>query len=161
MATNTLNHVSDDSKYKIFNPAGTSFPANITNVQAALAAIKPQAVNGIPNATQAVIGISRFATQAEVDNGTLSDVAVSPLTLKSAVTRPQATTTVVGLTRYATDPEAITGTERNAAIVPASLKAHTNDLWDKIWVRQATEGQTGVAKISTTRRLLLVQMTPR
>lgn len=149
MATNTLNHVSDESKYKIFNPAGTAFPANITNVQAALAAIKPQAVNGIPNATQAVIGISRFATQPEVDAGTLNNVAVSPATLKSAITRPQATTTVIGLTRYATDPEAIAGTERNAAIVPASLKAHTNDLWNKIWVRPATEGQTGVAKIST------------
>lgn len=149
MATNTLNHVSDDSKYKTFNPAGTAFSSNIVNVQAALAAIKPQAVNGIPNASQNLVGILRFGTQGEVDAGTLDNVAVSPATFKAAITRPQATTTVIGLTRYATDSESVTGTERNAAVVPAGLKAHTNDLWNRIWLRNATEGQTGVLKIST------------
>lgn len=150
MATNTLNHVSDASIYKTFNPAGTAFPSSITNVQAALAAINPQAVNGIPGATQTIIGISRFANQAEVDAGVLTNVAVSPATLKSTVTRPQATETVIGLTRYATDEEAVTGTLRNAAIVPASLKAHTNDLFTRVFARQATEIATGVAKISTS-----------
>ncbi|AHY25143.1 tail collar fiber protein [Pectobacterium bacteriophage PM2] len=149
MSTNTIRHVSDESSYKIFNPAGTGFPPTITNVQDALASINPQAVNGIPNATQATIGISRFGTQAEIDAGVLTTVGVSPATLKSAVTRPPATTTVSGLTRYATSPESIAGTIDNAAIVPSGLKAALDNRTAIILNTQATELTMGVGKIST------------
>lgn len=155
MSTNTIRHVSDDSAYKIFNPVGTSFPSNITNVQAALAAIKPIALTGIPNATQSVVGISRFGTQAEIDAGTSTTVAVSPATLKNTVTKPIASTTVVGITRYATDAETTAGNISNAAVVPSSLKLVLNATVNSaintaFTTRQATELALGVAKIATT-----------
>lgn len=150
MQTNTIRHVSDESKYKIFNPQGTAFPANIVDVQSALAALSPQAVNGIPEATQITAGISRFATDLEVEDGTSTTLAISPSTLKTAQARPQATTTVVGVTRYATDAETTDGVVSNAAIVPSSLKIALDANFNKVFARQATELVTGVAKISTT-----------
>ncbi|MCO0615445.1 hypothetical protein M8756_19445, partial [Lutimaribacter sp. EGI FJ00015] len=123
MATNTLNHISDESKYKTFNPAGTSFPANITNVQSALAALKPIAVNGVPDATETVKGIIRIATQQEVNDGDSANTVVTPKTLKERLGNPQASTTVIGLTRYATTAEATAGSIGNAAVVPTGLKA--------------------------------------
>lgn len=163
MSTNTVRHVSDESVYKIFNPVGTSFPTNITNVQAALAAIKPVALNGVPNATQSIVGILRLATQQEVDDGTLNGVAVSPATLKASITKPPATTVIAGISRYATDPEAIAGSISNATIVPSSLKAALNNAFN---TRQATEVALGVAKISTLPAALagtddLTIMTPK
>ena len=81
MSTNTLNHISDESKYKTFNPAGTSFPPNIVNVQDALAALNPIAVNGIPGSTETVPGIIRIATQQEVNAGDSANTVVTPKTL--------------------------------------------------------------------------------
>jgi hypothetical protein len=166
MTTNTIRHVSDESVYKIFKPAGTAFPSNITNVQAALAALNPIAINGIPNATQTVVGISRFASQAEVDSGTLNNVSVSPATLKSAILRPPATTTVAGLTRYATTSEALAGTVGDAAVVPTGLKASVDAAKTQILSTQATELVMGLAKISTQAAALagaddLTIMTPK
>jgi hypothetical protein len=166
MTTNTIRHVSDESVYKIFDPTGTSFPSNIVNVQAALAALNPIAVQGIPGATENVVGISRFATQAEVDEGILANVSISPATLKSAITRPPATFTVAGLTRYATQEETKALTIDNAAVVPSGLKAAIVASENYILSRQATELDFGVAKISTQAAALagaddLTIMTPK
>lgn len=146
MATNTIAHISDDSKYKTFDPTGTSFPANIKDVQAALAAIKPIAVDGIPDATPTVKGIIRLATQQEVDEGINSNTAVTPATLAIRLAKPAATETVAGITRYATLAEAKAGTINNAAIVPTTLKGTLDEAFT---VRTSTESRFGVIKIST------------
>lgn len=146
MATNTLNHISDESKYKTFNPAGTSFPSNITNVQAALAALKPIAVNGVPDATETVKGIIRIATQQEVNDGVSANTVVTPKTLKERLGNPQATETTIGLTRYATTPEAIAGTVSTAAVVPTGLKGAIDNAFT---TRTAKESVLGVIKLAT------------
>lgn len=155
MATNTLQHISDKSLYKSFDPVGTSFPTNITNVQAALAAIKPVALQGVPNASQTVVGIARFGTQAEVNAGTAINLMVSPATLKAYATRPQATTTVVGITRYATDAETEAGTISDAAVVPSSSKKALDKAINTAFTTvTSTETRLGVIKISTQAQAL-------
>lgn len=146
MTPNTLQHISDKSVYKTFDPEGTSFPPNITNVQDALAALQPFAVTGIPIASESEAGIIRLASQDEVDLGDSTDSAVSPATLKVRLQQPQATETVAGITRYATNQEAIAGIATNAAIVASSLKASIDNTFN---TRLATELSTGVLKIST------------
>lgn len=151
MSTNTIRHVSDESVYKTFDPAGTSFPANVTNVQQALASISLDGVNGLAIATETVAGKARLATQAEVDAGAGADTIVTPVTLNERLKKPQATETVAGITRYATDAEAITGAVKDAAIVPSSLKASLDNAFT---VRLANEITPGVIKISTTPQAL-------
>lgn len=146
MATNTLNHISDESKYKTFNPAGTSFPSNITNVQTALAALKPIAVNGVPDATETIKGIIRIATQQEVNDGDSANTVVTPKTLKERLGNPQATETTIGLTRYATTSEAIAGTVSTAAVVPTGLKGAIDTAFT---TRTSKESVLGVIKLAT------------
>lgn len=146
--TNTLKHISDKSEYKTFDPAGTSFPSTVTNVQDALGALAPIAIDGfIPEATVAVPGIIRLATEQEVIDGLGNNTAVTPETLKARLAIPtQATETYVGITRYATNAEAIAGTVSTAAIVPSSLKASIDNTFN---TRTSTEDSNGVIKIST------------
>lgn len=146
--TNTLKHISDKSEYKTFDPVGTSFPPSVTNVQEALGALAPIAIDGfIPESTVAVPGIIRLATEQEVIDGIGNNTAVTPETLKARLNIPtQATETVVGITRYATDAEAIDGTVTDAAIVPSSLKASIDNTFN---TRTSTEDRNGVIKIST------------
>lgn len=146
--TNTLKHISDKSEYKTFDPAGTSFSPEVTNVQDALGALAPIAIDGfIPEATVAVPGIIRLATEQEVIDGLGNNTAVTPETLKARLAIPtQATETYIGITRYATDAEAIAGTVSTAAIVPSSLKASIDDTFN---TRTSTEDRNGVIKIST------------
>ncbi|WVT33281.1 hypothetical protein PS49_177 [Aeromonas phage PS49] len=146
MSTNTLNHISDESKYKTFNPAGTSFPSNIVNVQDALAALNPIAVNGIPGSTETVPGIIRIATQQEVNAGDSANTVVTPKTLKERLGNPQASTTKIGLTRYATTAEAVQGTIDNAAVVPTGLKGAIDNAFT---VRTAKENVLGVIQLAT------------
>ncbi|BBC78227.1 tail collar fiber protein [Escherichia phage EcS1] len=147
MATNTIAHISDDSRYKTFDPAGTSFPGNITNVQAALAALKPIAVDGIPDATTTVKGIIRISTQQEVTDGVDTTSAVTPATLAVRLQHPQATETVLGITRYSTLAETKAGTISNAAVVPSTLKGTLDEAFT---VRTSSETVLGVIKLSTT-----------
>lgn len=147
MANNTLKHISDESKYVVFNPAGTSFPASIVNVQSALAALNSVAINGVPGATTTSPGTIRIATQAEVNAGDLTNVAVTPATLKQRLGNPQASETVLGLTYYATQAEAIAGTISNKAVVPTGLKGAINNAFTTI---TSNESRLGVIKISTT-----------
>lgn len=144
---NTNKHISDESLYVKFNPTGTSFPSNIVNVQAALAAIKPEGVTGVPLASQTVVGKARFATQAEVYLGQSNTLMVSPATLEVRLQRPEASETVLGVTRYATKAEALAGTANNRSIVATSLK-HVID-WN-FANRKASETVIGLSKFSTT-----------
>lgn len=146
--TNTLKHISDKSEYKTFDPTGTSFPPSVTNVQEALGALAPIAIDGvIPESTVAAPGIIRLATEQEVIDGVGNNTAVTPETLKARLAIPtQATETVVGITRYATNTEAIAGTVTAAAIVPSSLKASIDNTFN---TRTSTEDRNGVIKIST------------
>lgn len=123
MAQNNLNHYSDLSKYVIFKPEGTAWPSTTKDVQTALAAIGEwaRADVGLPRATESVVGITRYATQAEVDSGASVNAAVTPATLKNTVTRPEASTTVLGLTQYATNDEAAKLTLTNRTITAAAL----------------------------------------
>lgn len=123
MAQNNFNHYSDLALYTIFNPSGTAWPNTIKNVQAALGSIGAWARTdvGLPVSSNSVAGITRYATQAEVDAGTIANAAVTPLTLKAAVTRPIASTTVLGLTQYATNAEAAALSLGTRTITAAAL----------------------------------------
>ncbi|AWD90308.1 tail collar fiber protein [Erwinia phage Cronus] len=123
MSQNNLNHYSDLSKYKIFEPANTSWPEDVKDVQSALALIGDWARTdvGLPNATESVVGVSRLATQQEVNDGEIDDAIVTPKTLKVRLGNPVATTTVLGLTQYATNAEAAALTLDTRSITAASL----------------------------------------
>lgn len=135
---NTRKHISDSSKDKTFDPTGTAFPSNVTNVQDALALAGP-----IRSATETLQGSIRIATQAQVDAGTDDFTAVTPKKLASRLSRPQATTTVLGVIRIATQTESRAGTNADAAIVPSTLN-------DYLSFRIATQTVSGTIKISTT-----------
>lgn len=144
---NTNKHISDEAIYVKFDPTGSNFNSGVKDVQTALQLLSPEAVSGIPLATETVAGKIRIGTQEEVDNGILGDVAVTPKTLEVRLQRPQATTEVFGVTRYATNSEALSGTASDRSIVASSLK-HVID-----WTftnRVAKESENGVLKISST-----------
>lgn len=137
---NTINHVKDDAQYVKFNPVN-DWPQNITNVQAALAAIQNFAVSGLPDATETTAGIAAIATQEEVDAGTIDNKIVTPKTLAVKMSKPDATKEVKGITRYATNEEALGSTE-NIAIGPDTL-AHA------FKNKTASESDLGTIKICT------------
>jgi hypothetical protein len=149
MSTNTLKHISDKSEFKTFDPTGSNFDADVTNVQQALSQISRVGITGVlPDATEDVKGIIRISTEQEVLDGNDRFSAVTPATLKARLAIPtQATETYVGITRYATNAEAIAGTVTDAAIVASSLKATIDNVFT---VRTANENANGVLKISTT-----------
>ncbi|ANA49499.1 tail collar fiber protein [Salmonella phage vB_SnwM_CGG4-1] len=147
MQNNTLKHISDESKYVTFDPAGSGFNQTITNVQDALSAISADGITGVPLATETVAGKARIATQLEVDAGVSTDTIITPATLSYKLQRPEASTTVLGVTQYATDEEAIAGIATNRTIVASSLKATIDNVFT---VRVATESANGVMKISST-----------
>ncbi|ASD52072.1 tail collar fiber protein [Pseudomonas phage PspYZU05] len=142
--SNTIEHISDEAKYVEFNPNGTSFPISITNVQAALAALNPVAVQGVQLATTAVAGSIRIATQTEVDAGVSNSTAVTPSTLKSAILKPPASYTGAGVIRIATQTEANAGAIDTAVIVPKTMAVAISNA---INVR-ATESVFGTIKLS-------------
>lgn len=135
---NTINHVKDDAQYVKFNPTGDWSP-DITNVQAALSAIKGFAVDGLPFATESVAGISKVATQEEVDAGTIDNKFVTPKTLAVRMSKPDATKVDKGITRYATNAEALSGKE-NIAIGPDTLAHYFT-------TKKASEEVQGTIKI--------------
>lgn len=135
---NTINHVKDDAQYVKFNPVN-GWPQNITNVQAALAAIQNFAVSGLPNATETTAGIASIATQEEVDAGTVDNKIVTPKTLAVKMSKPDATKTVKGITRYATNDEAL-GSAENIAIGPDTLSHAFKN-------KTASESDLGTIKI--------------
>lgn len=158
MSQNNLNHYSDLSKYKIFEPANTSWPEDVKDVQSALALIGDWARTdvGLPNATETVVGVSRLATQQEVNDGEIDDAIVTPKTLKVRLGNPVATTTVLGLTQYATDAEAAELTLDTRSITAASLGYVFNnvtanvDRYGTVKLTSAAQAQAGTDDTSAT-----------
>lgn len=145
MSNNTINHVSDSSVYVTFNPANTSWPSNVTNVQQALSLIADYARTdvGLPTATENVAGMARIATQADIDAGTDNTKIVTPALLSYRLQNPHASQTVWGYTRYATNAEATTVSNDLVSITPRSLDYVLTN-------RKATETVWGTTKLSTT-----------
>lgn len=145
MAQNNLNHYSDLAKYKIFDPANTSWPDTVKDVQSALALIGDWARTdiGLPPATETVVGVSRIATQQEVNDGTVDDAIVTPKTLKVRLGNPVATTTVLGLTQYATNTEAAALTLETRSITAAALGYVFNNV-------TASTARFGTVKLTST-----------
>lgn len=142
MSNNTSQHISPLAEYSIFKPAGTRFPASITNVQDALELLGPTDI-----ASTTVAGVIRIGTQVEVDAGVLTNVVVTPATLKSTILKPDATETTKGVAAIATSAEALAGAVNNKFIVPTTLKAVVDNAFN---VRKSTESVQGVIKLSTT-----------
>lgn len=138
---NTFKHISDESKYSIFNPAGTQFPASVKNVQEALALTSPTSP-----ATEQAYGVVKLSTLQQVMDGTDDTTAVTPLKLNQRLQYPDATTAQKGIIQIATNDEALSGTSTNKAIVASSLK-YVND-WN-FANRTSTEIANGVLKLST------------
>lgn len=163
MSNNTFQHISNESVYVKFNPAGTAFPSNIVNVQQALAAINAVGLGPLPLASETTPGISAIATQAEVDSGVITNKFVSPATLKQRLSYPNASETVYGLARYATNTETLAGASNALAVSPLNLKNFVNNEFN---VRTSTEARAGVIKISTQAAALAMtddttSMTPK
>lgn len=139
---NTYKHIADAAQYISFNPTGTSFPATVVDVQAALALTSPTTY-----ATATTAGVVKIATKDEVLAGVDNTKMVTPFTLNERMKYPDATTTVKGLVTLATNAEAQAGAiTTNKAINPASLK-YTLDWW---WNNKlASESAQGVIKLST------------
>jgi len=115
-----------------FNGAGgDSGGGAIANIQTTLPIVKagtPQVpIIGVNAASTSSTGVIRIATQTEVNAGTLGTVALSPSTLKGALTSdptlyiPSSTTTQKGVVALATTGETSVGTEANKAVTPKSL----------------------------------------
>lgn len=138
---NTFNHISDESKYTSFNPAGTKFPATVKTVQEALALTSPTS-----SATETAYGVVKIATMTQVLAGTDDTTAVTPLKLSQRLQHPDASTTTKGIISLATNAEALAGTVATKAIVPSSLK-HVID-WN-FANKTASETVLGVIKLST------------
>jgi len=142
---NTINHVSDKSKYVTFDPTNSDWPATITNVQDALSTIGSWARKdvGLPGAAVGKAGVLQIATQDEVNAGKDNTKAVTPLTLATRLGNPRATQIVWGYTKYATDAEAVAVGNDTVSLTPRSLDVVFN-------TRRATETLAGSTKLSTT-----------
>ncbi len=79
----------------------------------------------IAYATDTASGVMRFATTAELADGTATNVAITPLDLEERLGGLEivdGTTTEKGLVRFATNSETAIGTESSAAVTPVSLR---------------------------------------
>ena len=138
---NTYKHISDESKYSTFNPAGTQYPQSVKNVQEALALTSPTSP-----ASEQDYGVIKLATMAQVMAGTDDTTAVTPLKLSQRLQHPDATISQKGIIQIATNDQALAGSDTNKAIVSSSLKYVVDWLFAN---RLSTEIATGVIKLST------------
>lgn len=141
---NTMNHVSDQANTVKFNPTGTQWPANITDVQTALAKIGAwaNADTGLPDASINVKGVIKTCSVDDVTAGTSEDRAVTPKVLKEYVLKPHATDAVYGTTKYANPAERVDTTNNVTSITPLGL--------DYIFTnRPANEGRAGGLRVAT------------
>lgn len=87
-------------------------------------------VISVRGASTTETGVVRMATQAEVNEGGRTDVAVSPGKLKQGIKHhlPAASATAVGVISLATASEVVEGTNEVKAITPKVLKSSINSL---------------------------------
>lgn len=142
--SSVLKHSGDQAKFTFFDPAGTQWPVNIKDVQAALALIGPWARTdvGLKDASLTDKGIAMIASQQEIDAGTNNSKIVTPAMLQYKVSKPEASETVFGVTRYAVNSEAMNVNGVTRSITPKSLHYVLEN-------RTATEARIGTAKIAT------------
>ncbi|QPI13954.1 hypothetical protein MYO4S_00198 [Serratia phage 4S] len=142
---NGFNHISDSSKYVLFDPTGSNFPPTIKTVEEALKAISQDALTtpGLPSASETVRGVAFIATDADITAGTDNSKIVTPAKLKGALSRPDATTTVKGIVRLATDAEATAMT----LVGPAAITCST--LGAAFKNHRATESVVGTSQIAS------------
>lgn len=166
MSQNNLNHFSDLSKYKIFDPTNTQWPSTVTDVQSALALIGSWARTdeGLPLATESVAGISKVATTEQINEGTDDSTFVTPKKLAVRLSNPQATETVLGLTKYATNAEAAALSINNKAIVPSALGYVFNNItstttrYGTIKLTTPAQAQAGTDETTATTPKRVVEM---
>ena len=84
----------------------------------------------IKSASTTEIGVVRLATQAEVNEGFKTDVAVSPGKLKQGIDKhlKSSSTTESGVISLATAAEVVEGTNNSKAITPLTLKSSIGSL---------------------------------
>lgn len=84
-------------------------------------------VINVTGASTGNAGVVELASQSEVNVGTVSSKAITPLTLQAnlaaGVHLPTASDTTAGIVELADDSEAISGTDSARAVTPASLAA--------------------------------------
>lgn len=141
---NTSKHISDLANSVIFQPAGTSWPAKFTDVQAVLAELGDwcQKTTGLPVATQVKQGVIQLATLVEANAGIDQNKAITPFTLNEVLKKPQATETTYGTTKYATAAERVNVSNNVTTITPLGLDYVFKN-------RVGTEAIYGSAKIAT------------
>lgn len=141
---NTSKHISDKAVNTHFDPSGTDWPANITNLQEAVGSLGSWARKdpGLPIASESTLGIARIATKDEVVAGTDKTKFVTSFTLNEVLRKPTATESLYGTTKYATESERMDSANNVTSITPKGLDFVFN-------TRTASEAVQGAAKVAT------------
>lgn len=135
--TSTIKHIKDDAKYVKLN----GVHKDVQSFYDALGEYVFKGV-GLPIASETVSGISRYATQKEVDEGLSNTTIVSPKTLTERIKKPEATEDVVGISRYTKNDEALNYDNKTSA-TPKTVKY----IFDN---NNAKENNFGTIKIAST-----------
>lgn len=75
----------------------------------------------LPGATEAVAGVSKFATTTEAEAGTETSKAVTPAGVKAAMDNRTASTENIGLVELATNEESLNPEDNGRALTPSGL----------------------------------------
>jgi hypothetical protein len=147
-------------------PIQSSDPAALTEVSNAAIAAAAAAADAADRAetaagatvpaTETVIGVTRFATDAEIATGTAELIAIDPAGLEVRLAgftpgggaEPDASTTIKGIVELATNAETITGTDTVRAVTPAGVAAVIAGLSIGVNATETTAGRVELATIA-------------
>jgi len=116
-------------------PNNSPDTATNSQIKTALKTIIANSIgSNVPQATTAVAGKTRYATNQETIDGLISNAAVTPLSLAART----ATTGRRGLAQAATNQDAIDGFDTEKYVTPSGLSART-----------ATQTRTGISELAT------------
>lgn len=141
---NTYKHISDESRFKTFDPSGTEWPDNVTDVQSALSLISASARTdvGLPIADKTTKGIVKLSTDDDAFKGENDTDAVTPKQMDYKMRHPHASFDVYGTTKYASNDLAIGLSDTETTITPVTL----GYVFDN---RNATESVYGTMRVAT------------
>lgn len=141
---NTYKHISDESRFKTFDPSGTEWPDNVTDVQSALSLISASARTdvGLPIADKTTKGIVKLSTDDDAFKGENDTDAVTPKQMDYKMRHPHASFDVYGTTKYASNDLAIGFSDTETTITPVTL----GYVFDN---RHATESVYGTMRVAT------------
>lgn len=119
----TLNVFVGDSWVSAQSSAPQSENKNIIGLGAIHVSETDKLTLTVDIATTQTRGVTRFATQNEVNLSKLDNVAISPVTLRSGISllAPDSSDSQRGMIRLATKEEAIDGTSEIRAVTPKTL----------------------------------------